>query len=95
MRSIRNGLLNPGKMPALRKWRHDARAVCLLHPLDDKLSCRDPKEALAGLKEAEHTTDLLDLYAEGFDPILNRRSGGATTMIRREPGPTIRPMSTG
>src|ERR1700732_912844 len=28
-------------------------------------------EALAGLKEAGHTIDLLDLYAEGFDPVLS------------------------
>src|SRR3979411_2055103 len=40
------------------------------HPLDDSFHAAILKEALAGLKEAGHTTDLLDLYAEGFDPLL-------------------------
>ena len=36
-----------------------------------KLSTRDPRsEALAGLKEAGHTVDLCDLYAEKFDPVM-------------------------
>jgi putative NADPH-quinone reductase len=29
------------------------------------------KEALAGLKAAGHEVDLLDLYAEAFDPVLS------------------------
>jgi putative NADPH-quinone reductase len=40
------------------------------HPLNDSFHAAILKEALAGLKEAGHTTDLLDLYAEGFDPVL-------------------------
>jgi NAD(P)H dehydrogenase (quinone) len=40
------------------------------HPLDDSFHAAIREEALAGLKEAEHTIDLLDLYAEGFDPVL-------------------------
>src|SRR3981189_1048544 len=38
------------------------------HPLDDSFHAAIRKEALAGLKEAGHTVDLLDLYAEDFNP---------------------------
>ena len=41
------------------------------HPLDDSFHAAIRKEALAGLREAGHTIDLLDLYAEGFDPVLS------------------------
>ncbi len=41
------------------------------HPLDDSFHAALRKEALAGLEEAGHTIDLLDLYAEGFDPVLS------------------------
>lgn len=40
------------------------------HPLDDSFHAAIRKEALAGLAVAGHTVDLLDLYAEGFDPVL-------------------------
>jgi NAD(P)H dehydrogenase (quinone) len=40
------------------------------HPLDDSFHAAIRKEALAGLNEAGHEIDLLDLYAEGFDPVL-------------------------
>jgi len=40
------------------------------HPLDDSFHAVIRKEALAGLAEAGHEVDLLDLYAEGFDPVL-------------------------
>ena len=40
------------------------------HPLDDSFHATIRKEALAGLKEVGHEIDLLDLYAEGFDPVL-------------------------
>jgi NAD(P)H dehydrogenase (quinone) len=40
------------------------------HPLSDSFHAAIRKEALAGLGEAGHTVDLLDLYAEGFDPVL-------------------------
>ncbi len=41
------------------------------HPLEDSFHAALRKEALDGLKEAGHTIDLLDLYAEGFDPVLS------------------------
>jgi NAD(P)H dehydrogenase (quinone) len=41
------------------------------HPLDDSFHSAIRKEALAGLAEAGHDVDLLDLYAEGFDPVLS------------------------
>ena len=41
------------------------------HPLDDSFHAAIRREALAGLKEAGHAVDLLDLYAEGFDPVLS------------------------
>jgi NAD(P)H dehydrogenase (quinone) len=40
------------------------------HPLGDSFHAAIRKEALAGLAEAGHEIDLLDLYAEGFDPVL-------------------------
>jgi NAD(P)H dehydrogenase (quinone) len=41
------------------------------HPLDDSFHAAIRKEALAGLTEAGHTIDMLDLYAEDFNPVLN------------------------
>jgi NAD(P)H dehydrogenase (quinone) len=41
------------------------------HPLDDSFHAAIRKEALAALQEAGHMVDLLDLYAEGFDPVLS------------------------
>ena len=41
------------------------------HPLDDSFHAAIRKEALAALQGAGHTVDLLDLYAEGFDPVLS------------------------
>jgi len=41
------------------------------HPLDDSFHAAIRKEALAGLAEAGHEVDLLDLYAEKFDPVLS------------------------
>ena len=40
------------------------------HPLDDSFHAAIRREALAGLSQAGHEVDLLDLYAEGFDPVL-------------------------
>jgi len=39
------------------------------HPLDDSFHAAICNEAMAGLKEAGHQIDLLDLHAEGFDPV--------------------------
>lgn len=41
------------------------------HPLADSFHSAIRGKALAGLAEAGHTVDLLDLYAEGFDPVLS------------------------
>lgn len=41
------------------------------HPLDDSFHAAIRKEALDGLLEAGHEVDLLDLYAENFDPVLS------------------------
>ena len=43
------------------------------HPLDDSFHAAIRKEALAGLQQAGHTVDLLDLYGEGFDPVLSAK----------------------
>jgi NAD(P)H dehydrogenase (quinone) len=40
------------------------------HPLADSFHAAIRQEALAGLAEAGHFVDLLDLYAENFDPVL-------------------------
>lgn len=41
------------------------------HPLDDSFHAAIRREALAALGGAGHAIDLLDLYAEGFDPVLS------------------------
>ena len=40
------------------------------HPLAESFHAAIREAALAGLAEAGHRVDLLDLYAEGFDPVL-------------------------
>ncbi len=40
------------------------------HPLPESFHAGLRAEALAGLAAAGHAVDLLDLYAEGFDPVL-------------------------
>ena len=40
------------------------------HPLPESFHAAIRAEALAGLAAAGHAVDLLDLYAEGFDPVL-------------------------
>ena len=42
------------------------------HPLPESFHAAIRAEALAGLAEAGHAVDLLDLYAEGFDPVLSQ-----------------------
>ena len=41
------------------------------HPLPESFHAALRAEALAGLEAAGHTVDLLDLYAERFDPVLS------------------------
>jgi len=41
------------------------------HPLPESFHAAVRAEALAGLKAAGHEIDLLDLYAEKFDPVLS------------------------
>ena len=41
------------------------------HPLAESFHATIRGEALAGLKEAGHTIDLCDLYAEKFDPVMS------------------------
>ena len=43
------------------------------HPLPESFHAGLRVEALAGLAAAGHDVDLLDLYAEGFDPVLTER----------------------
>lgn len=56
------------------------------HPLPESFHAGLRAEALAGLAEAGHEVDLLDLYAEGFDPVLTedgRRHYHDTAVNRR------------
>ena len=56
------------------------------HPLPESFHAALKAEALAGLSEAGHEVDLLDLYAEGFDPVLTedgRRHYHDTSRNRR------------
>ena len=41
------------------------------HPLPESFHAAIREEALAGLAAAGHAVDLLDLYREGFDPVLS------------------------
>ncbi len=41
------------------------------HPVPESFHGALLKVAIEGLKRAEHRVDLLDLYAEGFDPVLS------------------------
>jgi NAD(P)H dehydrogenase (quinone) len=41
------------------------------HPLPESFHAAIRKEALAGLSAAGHACDLIDLYAEGFDPVMS------------------------
>jgi NAD(P)H dehydrogenase (quinone) len=41
------------------------------HPLPESFHAGILQESLAGLSEAGHEVDLLDLYKEGFDPVLS------------------------
>ncbi|MBZ9797200.1 NAD(P)H-dependent oxidoreductase [Mesorhizobium sp. ES1-4] len=40
------------------------------HPLPESFHAALREQALAGMREAGHTVDLMDLYAENFDPVL-------------------------
>ncbi|UMY17025.1 NAD(P)H-dependent oxidoreductase [Methylobacterium organophilum] len=56
------------------------------HPLPESFHAAIREAALAGLREAGHRVDLLDLYAEGFDPVLSaegRRHYHDTAVNRR------------
>ena len=56
------------------------------HPLPESFHAGIRVEALAGLAAAGHDVDLLDLYAEGFDPVLSedaRRHYHDTTVNQR------------
>jgi NAD(P)H dehydrogenase (quinone) len=44
------------------------------HPLPESFHAGLRAEALAGLAAAGHAVDLLDLYAEGFDPVLSEEA---------------------
>jgi NAD(P)H dehydrogenase (quinone) len=56
------------------------------HPLPESFHAAIRAEALAGLAAAGHDVDLLDLYAEKFDPVLSeegRRNYHDTSINRR------------
>ncbi len=56
------------------------------HPLPESFHAGIRARALAGLATAGHAVDILDLYAEGFDPVLGaeeRRRYHDTTANRR------------
>src|SRR6476619_8477781 len=64
------------------------------HPLPESFHAAIRSEALAGLKEAGHTVDLCDLYAEQFDPVMSaeerrdyhdlaKNQSGVTDYVRR------------
>ncbi len=64
-------LLNPGKMRSYRAGGAMKVLYVYCHPLPESFHAAIRVKALAGLKRAGHEVDLLDLYAEGFDPVLS------------------------
>jgi NAD(P)H dehydrogenase (quinone) len=44
------------------------------HPSPDSFAISAAREAAGALARAGHAVDVLDLYAEGFDPVLSRES---------------------
>src|SRR3981081_2564400 len=72
MRSTPTACSIPARCAA--SWSRDSGMRVLYvycHPLDDSFHAAIRTEALIGLKHAGHTVDLLDLYAEDFDPVLS------------------------
>ena len=67
------GLLNPGKMRSYVPVQHLTMRVLYLycHPLPESFHAAIRERALAGLAAARHEVDLLDLYAEKFDPVMS------------------------
>src|ERR1700739_2395080 len=71
-RSIRTICSIPARCGVSSLPGRDMRVLYVYcHPLADSFHAAIRGEALAGLAEAGHTVDLLDLYAEGFDPVLS------------------------
>ena len=44
--------------------------VVMAHPRPDSLTGQIAKAVIEGLQAAGHETELADLYAEGFDPLI-------------------------
>src|SRR5205807_2714993 len=65
--------MGPGSPPLRSVARDDDMRVHYIycHPLPESFHAAIRAEALAGLKEAGHTVDLCDLYAEKFDPVMS------------------------
>src|ERR1700682_960794 len=73
-RSIRTVCSIPARCAVLCPRPRDSGMRVLYvycHPLDDSFHAAIRQQALAGLQQAGHTVDLLDLYGEGFDPVLS------------------------
>src|SRR5258708_1404443 len=69
-RSTHTACSTPARCAAL-SGSGDVRVLYVYcHRLDDSFHAAIRHEALAGLTQAGHTIDLLDLYAEDFDPVL-------------------------
>ena len=45
--------------------------VVFAHPLADSLSAALKQAVVEGLESAGHTADVVDLYADGFEPVLS------------------------
>jgi NAD(P)H dehydrogenase (quinone) len=63
--------------------------VILAHPRPESFNHALAAELRAGLAEASHQVDLMDLYAEGFRPELD--AGDLTTFGEGETPPDLRP----
>ncbi|MBI5112818.1 MAG: NAD(P)H-dependent oxidoreductase [Rhodovulum sp.] len=61
--------------------------VIYAHPVETSFNAAVHARAVAALREADHTVDDCDLYAEGFDPVLSRseRIDYHDTAVNRRP----------
>lgn len=63
--------------------------VVYCHPVPESFNAAVRDATLRGLKAAGHEVDLLDLYAEGFDPVM----GSDERLAYHSPGINVRPIA--
>lgn len=66
-------MMRQGESPAIPARTKKPMRILLVHthPCEESFGAAIRDRAVATLREAGHEVDLLDLYAEGFDPVLS------------------------